>query len=334
MRARLRYWRRVLSAYAGGRNSHLTFWHGAPEVEERATPGAVDLYWQPFRSKADYPGPFDERGIPMLDYHGHVGLQYNPIAVAQWGLGNYNALRSGGGGSGSRGRAGEGERRKNCLRAADWLVENLEENEGGLKVWNHHFDWEYRGVLKAPWYSALSQGQGVSMLVRAHRLVGASRYLDAAQEAALSFGAPLTRGGVSFWDDAGRIWFEETVVDPPTHILNGFIWASWGLYDLSLHAGDDAAGTLFARAVDTLEECLPRFDMGFWSMYDLPGTRIRNPASRFYHALHVVQLRILHRLTGRETFRRTAARWDAFQRSAAKRRRATAHKVVFKVVHY
>ena len=326
MKARLRYWHRVLSAYAGGRNSHLTFWHGAPELEEHATPGAVDLYWQPFRGKADYPGPFDEHGIPMLDYHGHVGLQYNPIAVAQWGLGNYNALRSG--------ADGENDRRRKCLLAADWLAENLEENAGGLKVWNHHFDWEYRGLLKAPWYSALSQGQGVSMLARAHRLTGTSRYLDAAHAAALSFGVPVDRGGVSFWDKEGRIWFEETVVHPPTHILNGFIWASWGLYDLSLHAGDDDAGALFAQGTDTLEECLPRFDMGFWSMYDLPGTRIRNPASRFYHALHVVQLRVLHRLTGREAFRRTAARWDAFQRNGAKRRRATAHKVLFKLVHY
>ena len=326
MKARFRYWHRVLSAYAGGRNSHLTFWHGAPELEEHATPGAVDLYWQPFRGKADYPGPFDEHGIPMLDYHGHVGLQYNPIAVAQWGLGNYNALRSG--------ADGENDRRRKCLLAADWLAENLEENAGGLKVWNHHFDWEYRGLLKAPWYSALSQGQGVSMLARAHRLTGASRYLDAAHAAALSFGVPVEQGGVSFWDKEGRIWFEETVVHPPTHILNGFIWASWGLYDLSFHAGDDDAGALFAQGTDTLEECLPRFDMGFWSMYDLPGTRIRNPASRFYHALHVVQLRVLHRLTGREAFRRTAARWDAFQRSGAKRRRATAHKVLFKLVHY
>ena len=26
----------------------------------------------------------------MLDYHGRIGPQYNPIAIAQWGLGNYN----------------------------------------------------------------------------------------------------------------------------------------------------------------------------------------------------------------------------------------------------
>jgi len=44
----------------------------------------------PFIAKADYPGFYDDKGIPMLDYHGTVGLQYNPIAIAQYGLGNYN----------------------------------------------------------------------------------------------------------------------------------------------------------------------------------------------------------------------------------------------------
>jgi hypothetical protein len=43
-----------------------------------------------FEEKADYPGHYDAGGIPMLDYHGQIGLQYNPIASAQWGLGNYN----------------------------------------------------------------------------------------------------------------------------------------------------------------------------------------------------------------------------------------------------
>ena len=43
-----------------------------------------------FYEKANYNGNYDGNGIPMLNYHGHIGLQYNPIAIAQWGLGNYN----------------------------------------------------------------------------------------------------------------------------------------------------------------------------------------------------------------------------------------------------
>ena len=50
----------------------------------------------PFLRKADYPGPFDARGIPLLDYQGSLGRQYNPIAIAQFGLGNFNAFRRSG----------------------------------------------------------------------------------------------------------------------------------------------------------------------------------------------------------------------------------------------
>ncbi|HUU81175.1 MAG TPA: D-glucuronyl C5-epimerase family protein, partial [Acidobacteriota bacterium] len=110
----------------------------------------------PFIAKADYPGHYDDNGIPMLDYHGSVGLQYNPIAIAQYGLGNYNIFYS----------YRVSQRRRKFLTVSDWLIANLEKNPAGLWVWNHHFDWEYRTRLKAPWYSALAQGQGISLLVR------------------------------------------------------------------------------------------------------------------------------------------------------------------------
>lgn len=322
--ARLRYWKRVASAYLGNRKSHLTFWHGTPQVNEDAEPGSIDLYWQRFAGKADYPGQFDAKGIPMLDYHGHVGLQYNPIAIAQYGLGNYNLFR----------RTDDRGRRDRFLAVAEWLVDNLEENDGGLLVWNHHFDWEYRTPLRSPWYSALSQGQGLSLLVRAHRETGEARYLEAARAALETFYHPLEDGGVSYWDREGRIWFEETVVDPPTHILNGYLWASWGIYDIALHTDDSRALALWEDAVETLSQCLGQFDLGYWSMYDLPGTRMRNPASWFYHALHIVQLRIMYRLTGKPVFQEFADRWDGYRNSWVKSKRATLHKILFKLNHY
>ncbi len=322
--ARLRYWKRIFSAYLGAGKSHLTFWHGTPQVNEAADPGEIGPYWQSFVGKADYPGQYDENGIPMLDYHGHVGLQYNPIAIAQFGLGNYNLYRAG----------EDADRRRRFLSVADWLVDNLEENGGGFKVWNHHFDWEYRTLLKSPWYSALSQGQGVSLLVRAHKDTGEDRYLRAAEAALESFYHPMEAGGVSSWDDQGQIWFEETVVNPPTHILNGYLWASWGIYDYAIHTGDDRAMALWRDAVKTLSTNLGAFDLGYWSMYDLPGTRLRNPASWFYHALHIVQLRIQYRLTGLEVFQAYATKWQGYQDSWVKRKRATAHKIIFKLNHY
>src|SRR5207253_5851570 len=115
----------------------------------------------------------DAAGVPLLDYRGHVGRQYNPIAIAQWGLGNFNLYR----------RTGDGRRRERYLLAADWLVENLKPNPYGVAVWQHAFDWEYRDTLRAGWYSALAQGQGVSLLCRAHRDSGRVLYRQSADQA-------------------------------------------------------------------------------------------------------------------------------------------------------
>ena len=322
--ARLRYYQRIVAAYLTRRKSQLTFWHDRPEVNEQALPGQLGQYYMPFLAKADYPGDYDEQGIPLLDYHGAVGKQYNPIAIAQYGLGNHNLYC----------RTGRQERRDKFLAVADWLAGNLEETPHGTRVWYHHFDWEYRDRLKAPWYSALAQGQGLSVLLRAHRETGRAGYLDAAEAAFHTFRRQIGEGGVVYTDTRGYVWFEEAIVDPPTHILNGFVWASWGVYDRMLHNGDPEAARLFEQAVRTLRDNLPAFDAGFWSLYEQSGTRLKMLASPFYQRLHIAQLRVMHRLTGEPAFARFADRWEAYGRSRLKRTAALAYKAAFKLFYY
>jgi hypothetical protein len=305
-------------------SSQLTFWHETPQANLNARAAELGPYYMTFAEKADYRGPHDSDGIPLLDYHGHLGWQYNPIAIAQWGLGNYNLLL--------RGR--NAERREKFLASADWLCGHLEQNSFGLPVWHHHFDWEYRTTLQAPWYSGLAQGQGISLLVRAHRETGRRGYMDAAERAFASFLRTTEQGGVIFSDDRGGTWIEEYIVSPPTHILNGFIWAAWGLRDYHLATGDSAAGELFGRAARTLRDNLERYDLGFWSLYEQSGTWLPMVASAFYHRLHIVQLRIMHRLTGDEVFARFADRWESYAGSPAKRMRALCCKAAFKLCYY
>ena len=320
----LRYYRRIFSAYLLGGKSHLTFWHETPAENPNATPGELGEYYMLFAEKADYRGAYDSSGVPQLDYHGHIGLQYNPIAIAQYGLGNYNLFR----------RTSDPERRRKFFVVADWLCSHLERNAGGLAVWNHHFNWEYRDTLKAPWYSGLAQGQGISLLARAHKESADPRYLNAAQCALECFYKPTTEGGVAFTDDSGNLWFEEYIVSPPTHILNGFIWASWGIYDYYLATKDNSAYELFSRAVRTLLQNLDRYDLGFWSLYEQSGTRLPMVASTFYHRLHIVQLRIMHRLTGEEKFCEVADRWESYLHSRTNRTRALCYKSAFKLCYY
>jgi heparosan-N-sulfate-glucuronate 5-epimerase len=322
--ARLNYYRRISRAYLLPGKSQLTFWHDQPQINPGAPIGQLGQYYMPFIEKAQYVGPYDAEGIPLLDYHGKIGLQYNPIAIAQWGLGNLNLFL----------RSNDQERKRKSVAAADWLVKRLELNRFGVPVWNHHFDWEYRTPLKAPWYSGLAQGQGISLLVRIAQETGKSEYLDAATRAFIGFSKSTEEGGVVFNDERGDLWFEEYIVSPPTHILNGFIWAAWGVYDFFLATKEKTAQELFDRAVETLSKNLDRYDLGFWSLYEQSGTRLPMVASRFYHQLHVAQLRLMYRLTGDDVFSRYADRWETYARSRAKRTRALCYKSAFKLCYY
>ena len=57
-------------------------------------------------------------------------------------------------------------------------------------------------------------------------------------------------------------------------------------------------------------------------------------ASPFYHDLHVVQLSILHQLTGNEIFQRYAVRWGGYRLSKVKRTAALVYKIAFKLLYY
>src|SRR5579885_2874548 len=184
---RTRYLSRIVSAYLMRRRSHLSFWHDTPEGNPRAAFHALGEYYMSFAQKADYAGPHDSAGIPLLNYQGWIGLQYNPIAIAQWGLGNYNKAHC------CADDSGLGK----FLKASDWLCANLQQNSGGVWVWNHNFDWEYRNRLKAPWYSGLAQGQGISLLVRAYHETGCWKYIDAAERAFTGFLRSTDEGGVT-----------------------------------------------------------------------------------------------------------------------------------------
>jgi heparosan-N-sulfate-glucuronate 5-epimerase len=322
--ARWHYYRRIFRAYLGSGRSQLTFWHETPEVNPRATADRLGEYYMLFREKADYTGHHDAAGIPMLDYRGVIGLQYNPITIAQWGLANYNCSCE----------TGEGSRRQKTLKAADWLVANLEQNAHGLWVWNHHFDWDYRDPLRAPWYSGLAQGQGVSLLLRAHAHSEDEKYQRAADKAFIALTMPIAEGGVIFEDEERNLWIEEYLVDPPTHILNGFMWALWGVFDYWLARSNASAKLIFDRGAETTLCNLARFDTGYWSLYEQSGTRLKMMASPFYHQLHIVQLRVMTWLTGNPRFAEVAERWESYAHRRSNRTRALVEKSVFKLLHY
>lgn len=176
--------------------------------------------------------------------------------------------------------------------------------------------WPYRVQVpkygrREPWYSALAQGQAASVFVRAWRQTGDETYADSALRSI----APLLRPGptdILVETPAGPILEEYGSAETPGHILNGWIFALWGVRDVSLALGDAGAAALTEASTACLASTLPRYDTGWWSRYSLYPHAVPDLAKPFYHRLHVTQLEILHALTAVPVFRDTAVRWRSF----------------------
>ena len=117
---------------------------------------------------------------------------------------------------------------QHLVRKAERRFSNyLEHHPRGFGVWLHHF--RLPGVeigfhlRDQTWVSAMAQGEGVSLLLRAHRHTPNPAVLDAADLAVKAYEFSLEEHGVCHRDGAGGMWFEEFPCDPPTHVLNGFI---------------------------------------------------------------------------------------------------------------
>ena len=110
-------------------------------------------------------------------------------------------------------------------------------------------------------------------------------------------------------------WYEEYPTEPPSFVLNGFIYSLIGLYDLltlapSLQARE--ATVLFQQGMKSLKKLLLAFDTGSGTNYDLRHLTLGcapNIARWDYHATHVNQLLLLATIDKDPLLSATAARW-------------------------
>jgi heparosan-N-sulfate-glucuronate 5-epimerase len=180
--------------------------------------------------------------------------------------------------------------------------------------------------LAPPWYSALAQAQSASVFVRAHLASGEDRFAELARRSI----APVLPGspsGLLASTLEGPVP-EEAPTNPPSLILNGWIYALWGLWDVAVGLGDRASRQLLDESLDCLRRTLHRYDVGWWSRYSLYPHRLPDLAKPFYHRLHIDQLEVLHRLTGVAEFGETARRFAAYD-TRTHRLRAVAQKLLF-----
>jgi glycosyltransferase involved in cell wall biosynthesis len=246
-------------------------------------------------------GELDQQGVPYNTKNSNYGGAYQPTSIAQYGLAQWNEFLHSGG----------DVHREAFLQQARWLVDHEVQLACGASVWPIPFPNPGYGA-PGPWLSALTQGNALSLLVRAYRVTDDTRFLNVARRAALAFELDIFDGGVNAPVGTDGVFFEEVATYPAAHILNGYILALFGVLDYASLTGSDSIQTLADRSVTTLHTLLDGYDLGYWSRYDLLH---RRPASRFYHALHIVLLRALARYSGCNHCEELAARWEAYERS-------------------
>ena len=282
-------------------------------IGSHVKPGSVHGYYIDLRIKpwtSEWPVPGREAPERTLF-----------VDVIQWGLGCWEHYL-----------AGEGEAWLAAARgAADALVAEQEREGPRAGGWVHLRAFRHTYALRPPWLSSMAQGEGASLLVRMYAETGQERYAEAARRALLPLAVDSADGGVRALLQ-GRPFPEEYPTSPPSFVLNGAMFAMWGLHDVGVGLGDGDALSNFQASVDMLASNIHRWDLGYWSQYDLFKHPLANISSSFYHDLHINQLRVMHQLAPRPALAAMADRWDADTRSAANRRRALAHKALFRLV--
>lgn len=228
----------------------------------------------------------DEAGLPLLT-HSNGNKVYMPTMIFQYGLGAFDLwLMS--------------EKKDNaCWRkaeqCADWAVDNQLENGAWSTFYYIYPDHPY---------SAMAQGEGASLLLRIYSVSKNVKYYIAAKKAIDFMLLEVSQGGVASYKE-GLVLQEYT---ESSAILNGWIFALWGLYDFCIFDKSDKYKSALSLTISTLKSYLPRYDIGYWSLYNLDGM-ITSP---FYHKLHISQLKAMNILFSDKIFEMYSKKFEQY----------------------
>ena len=263
-------------------------WHVNQDLGKTFARDSVRGYYNNMTEKVtQMPSFLESTELPTLNYRGEIVEM--PVAIFQYGLGAYDLFLL----------TNDQKYLSKFFQAVEWAMNHLDDHGR----WNNFYY-----IYPDHPYGAMAQGEGASLLVRAYVYCNKQKYLDAAKRAIDFMLLPICKGGTSLYDK------DELVLAEYTHrpiVMNGWIFAWWGLYDYVLATEDNGIYKCYLDvSCSSLIKYLPKFKTAYWSKYDLSG-RIASP---FYHNLHIAQMQAMYELTGEVIFREYSIRWERQQR--------------------
>lgn len=266
-------------------------------------------YYNDLTGKVSPATLLDEKGIPVNITSSGMRV-YSLVTIMQYALGCYDKYLL----------ANDEDCKNSFLKLADFIMKNQEENG----------KWDARASIGSTKgnSSCMAQGQGCSIMLRAHILSGDYRYAHSAEKAVTFMLLPSSMGGTAIYC-GNDISFEKY---PPqenqaSSVLNGWIFALFGLYDYILATKLPDYYRIWEQSCRTLEAKLPLYDRNFWSNYDLIGT-ISSPA---YHSVHITLLTALSDLSSSQIMACYANKFSEYEKSPLNQIRAISTKFVQKI---
>lgn len=272
-------------------------------VPDPTTPAGSRWYaWYP-PAPLVFAGTSDSDGVPLRLVRGQY--YYHPVGLAGRGLALMNTYR----------RTGDPA----YVEAAKTVVRRLflESVPFNARV---YFPYRFdvigavsHSTIRAPWYSAMAQGEVLSLLVALAEVTGDPLYRSQADAVFQSLrprvasGVPNTSPWVSYVNVYGDLWAEEYAIKRPQHVLNGYLFALFGVSDYLVLTRNSEARRVYRGLVATVRRYVHLYRRsGAPSVYDL----VSGYQSKNYHSVHIWQLRYLARLTGDSFFSTMANRFN------------------------
>lgn len=241
-----------------------------------AIEGRAPFYPVNYRHKLQYKH-VNVDNIITLPYANPIGPQINPEAAFQYALGLHDQFLL----------TQKIIYLDEFIRYATYFREQ-QSKEG---YWHYTFDWF---ESKSPWYSALAQSRGASVMLRAWMHTSDKGFLDAITAAIEPFTKPITEGGLLHHFVHGDIPYYEEYPSQPSAVINGFMAALISLWELMVWLDDKTYHSLWQQGINSLELMLPHYTKRLWSIYDLDSFGfIPNFNSPHYHNLELNYLTVL-----------------------------------------
>lgn len=262
-------------------------------------------YYNDLTEKVTKDSNFNSIEIPKIKIETGEDIFFS-IAIFQYGLGAYDLFLL-------ENKSLFLEKFRICL---EWAYNNQEKN-GAWETFKFKDD-------KFP-YSAMAQGEGISLLLRGYLEFNDEKYLIAAKKAVEYLITPIENCGTTKYIN-DQVFFQE-YVNKPT-VLNGWIFSLFGVYDYLKIIEDDKIKNIYKKSIDTLVACINNFDNGYWTKYDLDNMI----ASPFYHKLHISQMEVMYEITEQSIFKEYAEKWTYYQNNWINRKRAFIIKAYQKLI--